>query len=171
MKEKTKKRLKGLYNFFKVSTGIAAGVGAEALISTIVTKTANEMVVGATGIKGNVQKIVLAAGVGGLSMAAGYATVRAIDEGFKSCEELVTSTKNAKEANKKFKEITDLTDEAIQVGVDIDRLREICDKIGEAKNMKYTDGLIEYLDIIIFELKAEICGVEAEDAENEETAD
>lgn len=172
MKEKTKKRIKGLYNFFKFSTSMAASIGAEQLMVQTLGPVADKMMLNAgSGPKGIATKIVLATGVCGISLAAGIVVAKAMDEGYTACETVISEAANAKKVNKKFKEITDLTDEAIQAGVDIDRLREICDKIGEAKNMKYTDGLIEYLDVIIFELKAEICGVEAENAENEETAD
>lgn len=172
MKEKTKKRIKGLYNFFKFSTSMAASIGAEQLMVQALGPVADKMMLNAgSGPKATVTKIILAAGVIGISTAVGIGVAKAMDEGYTACETVISETANAKTVNKKFKEITDLTDEAITAGVNIDRLREICDKIGEAKNMKYTDGLIQYLDIIIFELKAEICGVEAEDAENEETAD
>lgn len=172
MKEKTKKRIKGLYNFFKFSTSMAASIGAEQLMVQALGPVADKMMLNAgSGPKATVTKIILVAGVCGMSLAAGIGVAKAMDEGYTACETVISETANAKTVNKKFKEITDLTDEAIQAGVNLDRLREICDKIGEAKNMKYTDGLIEYLDVIIFELKAEICGVEAENAENEETTD
>lgn len=172
MKEKTKKRIKGLYNFFKFSTSLAASIGAEKLMVEAVGPVADKILVRAgSGPQATVTKVILFAGLCGISVAAGIGVAKAMDEGYTACETVISETANAKTVNKKFKEISELTDEAIAVGVNLDRLREICDKIGEAKNMKYTDGLIEYLDVIIFELKAEICGVEAENAENEETTD
>ena len=167
MKEKTKKRLKGLFEFFKITGGGLCGASAYQLINKVLSqsfKAADNL----TGANKIVTKIVIKAGVVGISTAVGIATTKAIDEGLSAIETAINNVSCAKDISLKFKTIDILVDTAIKAGVEPDKLREFCDKIGEAKNMKNPDGLIEYLDALISELKSEIAGVSYDDSEEED---
>lgn len=170
MKEKTKKRIKGLFEFFKITGGGLCGASAYQIINKALSQSFT-VADNLTGVNKIATKIVLKAGVIGISTAVGIATTKAIDEGLSAIETAINNVSCAKDISVKFKTIDILLDTAIKAGIEPDKLREFCDKIGEAKNLKNPDGLIEYLDALISELKFEIAGVHAENAENKETAD
>lgn len=170
MKEKTKKRIKGIFEFVKFSTGLAAGIGSSHLVIDAFAPTINNnCFVKGSGIQGVVKTVLVSAGVLGISTAVGMASIKAMDEGLDACYQLVVNATNSKKIKEKFKEVDGLVDEAIKKGVDIDILRGYCDKIGEIKNMKNLEGAIEYLDILIFEIKAEIASIDS-DKEDEDDA-
>ena len=122
-----------------------------------------------SGVQGAVKTALITTGMLGISTAVGMASMKAMDEGLDACYQLVVNATNSKKIKEKFKEVDGLVDEAIKKGVDIDILRGYCDKIGEIKSMKNLEGAIEYLDILIFEIRAEIASIDS-DEEDENNA-